>query len=68
MATLLCSLLIANRYGALVVSGYASREVTNNDKQRVVYPEIPERSSEQQSKVQTRFMRNFYFENQKFAH
>lgn len=52
MATLLCSLLIANRYGAMVASGYASREITNNDQQRVAYPNIPKRSSHQQeSKV-----------------
>lgn len=47
MATLLCSLLIANRYGALVVSGYASREVANNDQTRVTCPDIPIRSSRQ---------------------
>lgn len=52
MAVLLCSLLIANRYGALVVSGYASREVANNDQKRVTCPDIPDRSSHQQSKVQ----------------
>lgn len=51
MAVLLCSLLIANRYGALVVSGYASREMANNDQQRVTCPELPVRSSHQQSKV-----------------
>lgn len=43
MATLLCSLLIGNRYAAMVVSGFASREITNNDQQRVIYPEIPSR-------------------------
>lgn len=51
MATLLCSLLIANRYGAMVVSGYASREVTNNDLKRVICPNIPIRSSKQPVKV-----------------
>lgn len=51
MATLLCSLLIANRYGAMVVSGYASREVTNQNQQRVICPNIPIRSSKQPKKV-----------------
>lgn len=43
MATLLCSLLIGNRYAAMVVSGLASRQVTNNDQQRVACPSIPSR-------------------------
>lgn len=51
MATLLCSLLIANRYGAMVVSGYASREVANNDLQRVTCPDIPIQSSQEQTQV-----------------
>lgn len=51
MATLLCSLLIANRYGAMVVSGYASREVANNDLQRVICPDIPMQSSEEHAEV-----------------
>lgn len=51
MATLLCSLLIANRYGAMVVSGYASREVANNDLQRVTCPDIPTQSSQEQTQV-----------------
>lgn len=51
MATLLCSLLIANRYGAMVVSGYASREITQNDQKRVICPNIPIRSSMQPAKV-----------------
>lgn len=51
MATLLCSLLIANRYGAMVVSGSASREVTNNDLQRVTCPDTPIQSSQQQTQV-----------------
>lgn len=41
IATLLCSLLIGSGYGAMVVSGYASREVFNNDQKRVHYPHIP---------------------------
>lgn len=45
MATLLCSLLIGNRYGAMVVSGYASREVCNMNLSRLDYPHIPQRSS-----------------------
>lgn len=51
MATLLCSLLIANRYGAMVVSGYASREVANNDLQRVTCPDVPTHSSQHQTQV-----------------
>lgn len=42
MATLLCSLLIGNNYGAFVVSGYATREVVNNDQKRVDCPYIPQ--------------------------
>lgn len=30
------------------MSGYASREITNNDQQRVAYPNIPKRSSHEQ--------------------
>lgn len=56
MATLLCSLLIANRYGAMVVSGYASREVTNKNQQRVICPNIPLRSSKQPKKVSNLFL------------
>lgn len=41
MATLLCSLLIGNGYRAMVVSGYASREVVNNNQERVECPFIP---------------------------
>lgn len=41
MATLLCSLLIGSGYGAMVVSGYATREVVNNDQKRVDCPHIP---------------------------
>lgn len=51
VATLLCSLLIANRYGAMIVSGYASREVTKNDQKRVICPNIPMKSSQQPAKV-----------------
>lgn len=42
MATLLCSLLIGSNYGAFVVSGYATREVVNNDMKRVDCPFIPQ--------------------------
>lgn len=41
MATLLCSLLIGNKFSAYVVSGYATREVTLNDQRRVDCPFIP---------------------------
>lgn len=51
IATLLCSLLIGNRYAAMVVSGYASREVTNNDQQRVMCPNIPSRFADLQPQV-----------------
>lgn len=47
MATLLCSLLIGNNYGACVVSGYATREVVNNDLKRVDCPHIPQSRSAQ---------------------
>lgn len=42
MATLLCSILIGFGFPAMVVSGYATREVTTNDQRRVVCPYIPE--------------------------
>lgn len=42
MATLLCSLLIGNGFRAMVVSGYATREVVNNNQERVACPCIPE--------------------------
>lgn len=42
MATLLCSLLIGNSFPAYVVSGYATREVTNNDQRRVKCPIDPD--------------------------
>lgn len=75
MATLLCSLLIANRYGALVVSGYASREVANDDQQRVACPDIPIRSSQHLAKVHiftiiamsSRIYFHFRFISQMFA-
>lgn len=51
MATLLCSLLIGNRYAAMVVSGYASREVTKNDQQRIICPNIPCSTAETLLKV-----------------
>lgn len=41
MATLLCSILIGFGFPALVVSGYATREVTMNDQRRVTCPYIP---------------------------
>lgn len=41
MATLLCSLLIGNGFRAMVVSGYATREVVNNNQERVVCPFVP---------------------------
>ncbi|KAG5671919.1 hypothetical protein PVAND_002087 [Polypedilum vanderplanki] len=43
MATLLCSILIGLGFPALVVSGYATREVTTNDQRRVKCPYIPEK-------------------------
>lgn len=42
MATLLASLLIGFGFPAMVVSGYATREVTTNDQRRVKCPYIPE--------------------------
>lgn len=42
LATLLCSLLIGFGFPAMVVSGYATREVTTNDQRRVKCPYIPE--------------------------
>lgn len=45
MATLLCSLLIGNGYAAMVVNGYASREVANNNQARVECPYTPSMSS-----------------------
>lgn len=42
MATLLCSFLIGFGFPALVVSGYATREVTTNNQKRVKCPYIPE--------------------------
>jgi len=41
MATLLCSILIGFGFPALVVSGYATREMTTNDQRRVACPYIP---------------------------
>lgn len=46
MATLLCSILIGFGFPAMVVSGYATREVTTNDQRRVKCPYIPEDVSE----------------------
>lgn len=46
MATLLCSLLIGNGYAAMVVNGYASREVANNNQTRVECPYTPSASDE----------------------
>lgn len=42
MATLLCSVLIGFGFPAMVVSGYATREVTRNDQRRVKCPYVPE--------------------------
>lgn len=42
MATLLASFLIGFGFPAMVVSGYATREVTTNDQKRVTCPYIPE--------------------------
>lgn len=42
MATLLASFLIGFGFPAMVVSGYATREVTTNDQRRVPCPYIPE--------------------------
>lgn len=42
MATLLCSILIGLGFPAMVVSGYATREVTTNDQRRVKCPYVPE--------------------------
>lgn len=42
MATLLASFLIGFGFPAMVVSGYATREVTTNDQRRVKCPHIPE--------------------------
>ncbi|CAO1418704.1 unnamed protein product [Diamesa tonsa] len=38
IATLLCSILIGFGFPAMVVSGYATREVTHNDQRRVTCP------------------------------
>lgn len=46
MATLLCSILIGFGFPAMVVSGYATREVTTNDQRRVKCPYIPEEKIE----------------------
>lgn len=42
MATLLCSVLVGFGFPAMVVSGYATREVTKNDQRRVKCPYVPE--------------------------
>lgn len=47
MATLLCSILIGFGFPAMVVSGYATREVTTNDQRRVKCPYIPEKKVEE---------------------
>ncbi|XP_055529114.1 coiled-coil domain-containing protein lobo [Wyeomyia smithii] len=41
LATLLCSYLIGNGFAACVVSGYATREIVNNDQRRVSCPYVP---------------------------
>lgn len=50
MATLLCSLLVGHGFDAYVVSGYASREVTQNNQFRVVCPEIARKLKERQER------------------
>lgn len=42
IATLLCSLLIGTGFAAMVVSGYATREVSLNDQRRVDCPLKPD--------------------------
>ncbi|KFB52751.1 AGAP002677-PA-like protein [Anopheles sinensis] len=51
LATLLCSFLIGNGFAALVVSGYATREVANNDQRRVSCPFVPEEVEESDEEV-----------------
>lgn len=46
MATLLCSILIGFGFPAMVVSGYATREMTMNDQRRVKCPYIPQEKAE----------------------
>lgn len=46
MATLLCSILIGFGFPAMIVSGYATKEVTSNDQRRVKCPYIPEHYEE----------------------
>ncbi|XP_050090680.1 coiled-coil domain-containing protein lobo [Anopheles aquasalis] len=46
LATVLCSFLIGNGFAACVVSGYATREVVNNDQQRVGCPFVPQEDEE----------------------
>lgn len=42
MATLLCCVMLGQGFrNVFVVSGYASREVVNNDQRRVVCPVVP---------------------------
>lgn len=42
MATLLCCIMLGQGFrNVFVVSGYASREVVNNDQRRVVCPVVP---------------------------
>lgn len=48
MATLLCSILIGNGFPACVVSGYATREIVNNDLRRVVCPFIPKKDDNEE--------------------
>lgn len=46
LATLLCSYLIGNGFAACVVSGYATREIVNNDQRRVCCPYVPSQEQE----------------------
>ncbi|XP_055608047.1 coiled-coil domain-containing protein lobo [Uranotaenia lowii] len=47
LATLLCSYLIGNGFAACVVSGYATREIVNNDLRRVACPYVPDRQDQE---------------------
>ncbi|KAL1404409.1 hypothetical protein pipiens_018902 [Culex pipiens pipiens] len=47
LATLLCSYLIGNGFAACVVSGYATREIVNNDQRRVACPYVPQEEEEE---------------------
>lgn len=60
LATLLCSYLIGNGFAACVVSGYATREIVNNDQRRVACPYVPlVEEEEEEGKGQVRRWRYF---------